>query len=84
MIGSCGYSGGLSVISAAGTVVRYGYPLRLCGERVAAVGDTVVIAKDLQPVPQGSPSTLVFFDRSRRQVTHAIELSTDILDVVAG
>lgn len=84
--GSCGYSGGLSVINLA-RVRRtvFSYPSRrLCGERVAwSESSILAIAHNPVPVASGSPSDLLFFDTRRHRITRLVATPTEVLDVIS-
>jgi hypothetical protein len=84
VIGSCGYSGGLSLLDlVAGTTEVMGYPLRICGERVVFAGtSTVVIARNPLPVPQGRPSSLDTVDMTSGEVTQHVATPAESIDTL--
>jgi hypothetical protein len=84
--GSCGYSGGLSVINLArARRTVFSHPSRrLCGERVAwSESSIIAIAHNPVPVASGSPSDLLFFDTRRHRITHLVATPTEVLDVIS-
>ena len=84
--GSCGYSGGLSVVNLArARRTVFGYPSRkLCGERVAwSASSILVIAHNPVPVASGSRSELLFFDTRRHRITHLVATPAEVLDVIS-
>lgn len=93
-IGSCGYSGGLSVhLLATGAVRTFGHPaptprtpteLRegICGERIAAGSRFVVIGKTHRPVPDAkAQGALVVVDPDRGAAIRTIPTSSEPVDV---
>lgn len=88
-IGSCGYSGGLSRIDLkTGRARVTGYPSSnsrdsVCGERVALGPKSLVAAaRNPQPVPQGSPSSLFVLDGNTGRVIHSVVVPVETIDLV--
>jgi hypothetical protein len=84
--GSCGYTGGLSVINLARARRRvFDYPSRkLCGERVAwSASSILAIANNPRPVATGSSSDMLFFDTHRHRITRLVATPAEVLDVIS-
>jgi hypothetical protein len=84
VIGSCGYAGGLSLVDLATRTRRvFGRIDReICGERVAYSGNSVLVARNALPVPQGTPSAITVVDRATGRVTRSIPVPTDVLELL--
>ncbi len=94
-IGSCGYSGGLSVqVLRTGTVRTFGYPaplprtptaLRegLCGDRIASGSRLIVIAKTHKPVPDAKADGAVVVVDHNGGTIRTIATSSEPVDVAS-
>jgi hypothetical protein len=84
--GSCGYSGGLSVINLAhARRTVFDHPSRRpCGERVAwSASSILAIAHNPVPVASGSPSDMLFFDTRRHRIARLVATPAEVLDVIS-
>jgi hypothetical protein len=84
-VGSCGYTGGVSVIELdSGRTTVIGYPRTVCGEIVAfAEAELLAVARNALPVPQGTPSAIEFVDVGKRRIVRRTPARTDVIALVA-
>lgn len=83
VIGSCGYSGGLSIITLqTGATTVIGYPEKICGEQVLFLTETrVAVARNTVPVPQGPPAEVDTIDMQTEKITARTSTPSDVLDM---
>jgi hypothetical protein len=79
--GSCGYTGGLSVIDLhSGTATVIGYPDAVCGEAAAFVDpELVAVARNAVPTPEAAPSEISFVDLAARRIVRSTATRSDIV-----
>jgi hypothetical protein len=85
-VGPCGYAGGLSIVDlAAGTVTVHRYPQTICADRVAFLDrDTVALARNRLPVPQGARARLDLVDLTTGRITARRPTPSEVVDLLAA
>lgn len=86
VLGSCGYAGGISVISldSASTKV-IGYPEKLCGEAASfAEPELLAVARNALPVPQGTASKIDFVDLGTGRIVRHTPTRSDVVALLAS
>jgi hypothetical protein len=86
VLGSCGYTGGLSVISLDSVSAKViGYPKKVCGEAASFVqAGLLAVARNALPVPQGAVSQIDFVDLDAGRILRHTPTRSDVVALVAS